>query len=153
MIESLLVQLLELPPADRKLLGRFAELVKVDDSGCCIWQGELVGNGYGRFFISTTEGRQVAHVWLYERLVGPVPREHQLHHTCEVRACVNPHHLVPVTALEHNRITHPPATHCPQGHAYDEANTRRYRGRRYCRACNNNGGSGRQAALAKAVAA
>ncbi len=26
-------------------------------------------------------------------------------------------------------------THCPAGHAYDEANTYRYRGGRYCRAC------------------
>jgi hypothetical protein len=26
-------------------------------------------------------------------------------------------------------------THCPQGHAYDEENTRLYQGRRYCRAC------------------
>lgn len=27
-------------------------------------------------------------------------------------------------------------THCPQGHPYDEANTRLYQGRRYCKACN-----------------
>lgn len=26
-------------------------------------------------------------------------------------------------------------THCPRGHAYDEANTRTYRGSRYCRTC------------------
>ena len=26
-------------------------------------------------------------------------------------------------------------THCPQGHAYDEANTYVYKRRRYCRAC------------------
>lgn len=33
--------------------------------------------------------------------------------------------------------THPTArrTHCPQGHPYDEANTRHYAGRRYCKAC------------------
>lgn len=28
-------------------------------------------------------------------------------------------------------------TVCPQGHAYDEANTFRYRGYRYCRTCHN----------------
>lgn len=27
-------------------------------------------------------------------------------------------------------------THCPQGHAYDEANTYHYNGQRHCRACN-----------------
>lgn len=26
-------------------------------------------------------------------------------------------------------------THCPRGHEYDEANTRNYAGRRYCKAC------------------
>lgn len=26
-------------------------------------------------------------------------------------------------------------THCPRGHPYDEANTRLYQGRRYCRSC------------------
>lgn len=26
-------------------------------------------------------------------------------------------------------------THCPRGHAYDDQNTRYYRGRRYCKAC------------------
>jgi hypothetical protein len=26
-------------------------------------------------------------------------------------------------------------THCPQGHPYDEANTRYWRGQRRCRAC------------------
>lgn len=33
--------------------------------------------------------------------------------------------------------THPTArrTHCPRGHEYNEANTRIYDGRRYCKAC------------------
>lgn len=36
----------------------------------------------------------------------------------------------------------PPAerTHCPQGHPYDEANTRIYKGRRHCRACTKEAG-------------
>lgn len=28
-------------------------------------------------------------------------------------------------------------THCPQGHEYDEANTYRWNGRRFCRTCMN----------------
>lgn len=32
-------------------------------------------------------------------------------------------------------IAHRARTHCPQGHPYDEQNTRWYQGRRYCRAC------------------
>jgi hypothetical protein len=30
-------------------------------------------------------------------------------------------------------------THCPQGHPYDEKNTRWYQGKRYCRICNRKG--------------
>lgn len=58
-----------------------------------------------------------------------------------VRACVNPDHLEPVTAWENQRrggtfvVVNKAKTHCPQGHAYDEENTRWYEGRRYCRAC------------------
>jgi hypothetical protein len=36
----------------------------------------------------------------------------------------------------HGRNAMSNKTHCPQGHAYDEANTQMYQGRRYCRACN-----------------
>lgn len=28
-------------------------------------------------------------------------------------------------------------THCPQGHPYDQKNTHRWGGKRYCRTCNN----------------
>lgn len=129
-----------LPPQDRMDLGRFFATTELVE-GCWLWQGEVTANGYGRF--STTAGRTVAHRWIYERLVGPIPEGRQLDHLCRVRACVNPNHLEPVTPAEHHRRTHPARTHCPRGHPYDEVNTRRYRGRRYCRACNNNGGSGR----------
>jgi hypothetical protein len=37
-------------------------------------------------------------------------------------------------------------THCPQGHPYDEANTRMYEGRRYCRACARERARARKAA-------
>jgi hypothetical protein len=32
-------------------------------------------------------------------------------------------------------MRHANATHCPVGHPYDENNTHRRRGRRYCREC------------------
>lgn len=37
-------------------------------------------------------------------------------------------------------------THCPQGHPYDEENTKWYEGRRYCRACHNEDSRRRRAA-------
>lgn len=38
-------------------------------------------------------------------------------------------------SVAHGTHPHAKKTHCSQGHAYDEANTRIYRGMRYCRAC------------------
>ena len=37
--------------------------------------------------------------------------------------------------VAHGRHVTARKTHCPQGHPYDEANTRVYQGRRYCKAC------------------
>ena len=38
-------------------------------------------------------------------------------------------------AVRHGTHYESRRTHCPQKHLYDEANTRLYQGRRYCRAC------------------
>jgi hypothetical protein len=133
----MLAILMQFTPRERRLIGRFAENMRMDHNGCAVWQGELVDKGYPRFFDG--ERNVMAHRWLYELLVGPIPDGSQLHHACRNAACVNPEHLRPVTAAEHNAITHPRRTHCPAGHPYDEVNTRWYQGRRYCRTCNNNG--------------
>lgn len=110
---------------------------------CWLWTKTLA-DGYGQF-IADGNRRVGAHIYTYELLVGPVPVGHELDHLCRVRACCNPNHVEPVTDAENkarsplmnmdgpnaNRVK----THCPAGHAYDEANTYRYRGGRYCRAC------------------
>lgn len=77
----------------------------VEDRGfetpCWVWQRKTVKRtGYG--LVRLPEGgEQQAHRWVYEREVGPVPEGRDLHHRCEVKACVNPAHLVPLTRLEH----------------------------------------------------
>ena len=81
-----------------------------------------------------------AHRFAYELLIGPIPDGLQIDHLCRVPLCVNVAHLEPVT----NRVNtvrgkaglrQRTKTHCPRGHAYDAANTRLYKGGRYCRAC------------------
>lgn len=57
--------------------------------------------GYGRFMPSNTRTPVLAHVYAYERLIGPRPRGLDLHHTCENPGCVNPSHLEPLTRSEH----------------------------------------------------
>jgi hypothetical protein len=120
-------------------LARFMRKVHVDALGCCVWTGARNRKGYGHFYF---EGRTVqAHRWNYQRVFGRIPRDRQLDHLCRNRACVNPHHMEPVSPRENTlRSTGPTArnarkTTCPQGHAYDRRNTLRYRGFRYCRAC------------------
>lgn len=86
--------------------------------------------------------RKVVHRIAYELLVGPIPDGLQLDHLCRVRNCVNPDHLEPVTGQENMRRGYfGTKTHCPNGHAYDEANTYIFsntRGRhRQCRTCTN----------------
>lgn len=115
-------------------MDRFWE--KVDKSQeCWVWTASKVHDGYGRFW---SGGRVLlAHRVAYELEVGPIPDGLSLDHLCKNRACVRPDHLEPVTHTENIRRGEPAnRTHCRKGHPYDESNTYRYKGRRYCRACN-----------------
>ena len=122
--------------------------VEVDASGCWIFTGSVNHAGYGLI----SRGEPTPHLTLrvhrvvYEHHKGPIAEGLALDHLCAVKRCCNPDHLEPVTTSEnakrqwrdgrgypgtYNKVK----THCPQGHPYDEANTRFYRGKRHCRKC------------------
>lgn len=102
---------------------------------CWLWTGGRQSSGYGSL---TFDGaHKLAHRVAYELSVGPIPEGLHVDHLCRTRDCVNPAHLEAVSPRENQRrgIKGALTTHCPSGHAYDEANTRIYRGMRYCREC------------------
>lgn len=67
----------------------FSDRYEADpNSGCWLWTGSLLSNGYGSF---GRRGR--AHRASYEAHVGPIPDGLFVLHKCDVRCCVNPNHL------------------------------------------------------------
>ena len=134
------------PPIDPQ--ERFwAKVAKT--STCWLWTGTLV-NGYGQFRLPTTKLQ--AHRYAYESMVGPVGAGLQLDHLCRNRACVRPEHLEPVSSKINTWRGEGPAginartLVCPKGHSYVPENTRLYRGKRHCRACDRDRSRRRRAA-------
>lgn len=108
--------------------------------GCVEWQGTRTG-GYGMMWRGSR--MWLVHRLAYEDEVGPIPAGLLVLHKCDNPACYNVDHLYLGTQRDNmrdrdtrGRNGHKAKTHCPQGHPYDEANTRVCKGRRHCRACN-----------------
>lgn len=107
-------------------------------NGCLNFTGYIDRDGYGRVYDRLSGTRMSAHRLAYELTVGPIPDGLHLDHLCRTRSCVEPSHLEPVTAAENQRrgLKGVLLTSCPDGHPYDEQNTRWTGNRRHCRACN-----------------
>lgn len=81
-----------------------AKIVRVVETGCWLWVGELNRNGYGIFTLPGGK-RMVAHraMWLIIGRMLRSAKTHVLDHTCRTRCCVNPHHMEEVTHAENTR--------------------------------------------------
>lgn len=80
--------------------GRIGELIKPQPDGCWHFTGGTNGNGYGVVWSGYDE--VLAHRYVYDTLVPEgVPDDMVLHHECEVKYCVNPAHLTPMTRADH----------------------------------------------------
>lgn len=127
-------------PAIDRILRRTKEN---PETGCWEWQGPLDSVGYGSIGIGGHNTRHVRnHRVTYEFFIAEIPDGLVIDHLCRNRPCCNPWHLEPVTHKvnlhrgETITAANAAVTHCPQGHAYDAANTHRNRdGSRRCRAC------------------
>lgn len=115
------------------------EIVKIVDmnrrmpeDACWLWtSSHRTRDGYGRKWV---KGKRVmAHRWMYERHIGPIPNGMQLDHLCRVRLCVNPRHLEPVTLQENRRRGAEAQSACRRGgHPLDYVTPD---GRRGCSTC------------------
>ena len=107
---------------------------------CWLWTGHINNVGYGRF-----NGKGLpsyyAHRAMFYWANGYLPKSpNVVGHTCEVRNCVNPDHLVEQTQQNNVKQYQDKVTACPKGHKYDEKNTYYRRTAtgtsRKCRECN-----------------
>lgn len=81
----------------------------VEDRGyttpCWVWAWYINPDGYPRKSVNGTLTR--AHRWYYEQRHGPLGSSSiDVHHMCEVRACVNPDHLRALPEADHIRLHH-----------------------------------------------
>lgn len=137
----------------------FAKTCPEPNTGCLLWTGAVEPlMGYGAFWLGRdADGRNLgnkgAHVVAFFLAHGRWPHPKCLH-KCDTPACAEPTHLFEGTQLENlrdmcakGRHWAQQVTHCPQGHPYDEANTKLWRNRRYCRACGRANGAERKARI------
>lgn len=117
----------------------WAKVALPDGNGCMLWLGSQNERGYGWLRVGTKllKAHRISCALAY----GPIPEGLEVDHLCRARHCVAPEHLEAVTHAENMRRgiagkLQAAKTHCPRGHAYDDANTYRTRdSRRQCRAC------------------
>lgn len=93
--------------------------VVMGPNGCWVWTGVMHPRGYG-----WAKRNVLAHRWIYEHMVGPIPAGLCIDHLCRNRRCQNPAHMEPVTLAENTRRGgNAIKTHCPVGHPYSMDNT------------------------------
>lgn len=73
----------------------------VRGSGCWLWLGGKFKNGYGMFNAGRfADGKQrtiQAHRFAFEVTHGPIPAGKVVMHSCDIKTCINPAHLVLAT--------------------------------------------------------
>lgn len=113
---------------------QFFDNFEVASSGCWVWCRSLNWAGYG-VYNSTS-----AHRFSYLLFVEDIPENFDAHHLCNLKACVNPFHLVAISHGDNVRLQAKPSkwrsNYCKYGHPFDLDNTYfNNNGGRTCRKC------------------
>jgi hypothetical protein len=95
------------PSALRRVPAELRAKIKVvrraDGRTCWERQGKLNDDGYSLIYWN---GKwHYGHRLFYKLIKGPIPKGHELHHTCRVRKCVNPACMKPLTPRVHRIVT------------------------------------------------
>jgi hypothetical protein len=78
----------------RSLTERLWSKVRKTKS-CWLWEGSLIGNGYGQIGVGDGSTRKVlVHRLAWELTYGPIPTGLEVCHACDVPNCVRPAHLL-----------------------------------------------------------
>ena len=135
-------------PRIHPLGERLIEKRIISTSGCWLWDGATMKNGYASTTTGRRNHREYVHRIAYKLWVGLIPDGLEIDHLCRQRNCFNPKHLEAVTRSVNTLRGDGPKllgsingdkTHCKHGHLFDYVNTYfRPTGGRSCRACLQN---------------
>lgn len=137
---------------DQALYGRLIAKIRKEESGCWIWTGtwhsyrKYAANRYGYIAVKNKEGKWrsvCTHRAMYIALHGPLTKEQEVCHKCDVPLCINPDHLFLGTHKENMADSRAKGRHylsaktiCKRGHSLAPENV--YvapDGCRHCREC------------------
>lgn len=92
------------PKSTVPLIDRFMARVEKQEDGCWMWTGNVTKNGYGDLNRTCPEwGTSYAHRWSYIHHKGPIQEGKMIRHTCDIRHCVNPAHLIEGDSVDNVR--------------------------------------------------